>query len=105
MSLVAPTIQPGIGPKVRRAGCRFRPPLRLTFRFRVVPTGVTSSYSRPVLGARGTLKVTAPRGQAALKSLCRKERRFLLQPRGTDSLGNYLTGSSETLPLGFSIRS
>jgi hypothetical protein len=34
---------------------RFRPPLRLTFRFRVQPSGEASSYSRPVLGAGGTL--------------------------------------------------
>jgi hypothetical protein len=34
---------------------RFRPPVRLTFRFRVRPPGLASSYSRPVLGATGTL--------------------------------------------------
>src|SRR5205085_12118801 len=49
--------QPAVcGPEVRRAGCRFRPPLRPTFRFRVVPPGEASSYSRPVLGASGTLR-------------------------------------------------
>ena len=35
---------------------RFRPAPRRTFRFRVAPTGEPSSYSRPVLGARGNLK-------------------------------------------------
>src|SRR3954470_7939805 len=34
---------------------RFRPPLRPTFRFRVQPPGLASSYSRSVLGAIGTL--------------------------------------------------
>jgi hypothetical protein len=34
---------------------RFRPQPRVTFRFRVVPPGGASSYSRPVLGAVGTL--------------------------------------------------
>ena len=34
---------------------RFRPPLRPTFRFRVLPPGLASSYSRSVLGAIGTL--------------------------------------------------
>jgi hypothetical protein len=32
---------------------RFRPPSRLTFRFRVVPLGRASTYRRPVLGAGG----------------------------------------------------
>src|ERR687887_979344 len=48
--------------KTRRAGCRFRPPLRRTFGFRLEPTGEASSYSRPVLGAGGTLGLrTRPR--------------------------------------------
>src|SRR6266480_2931220 len=55
MSLVPPAMS-GIGPKTRRAGCRFRPLLRRTFGFRLPPTGEASSYSRPVLGAGGTLR-------------------------------------------------
>jgi hypothetical protein len=35
---------------------RFRPPHRPTVRFRVVPSGGASSYSRPVLGAERTLR-------------------------------------------------
>src|SRR5215211_2359700 len=35
---------------------RFRPPVRLTFRCRVRPPGLASSYSRPVLGAVGNVK-------------------------------------------------
>ena len=35
---------------------RFRPPPRRTFGFRLRPTGVGSTYSRPVLGARGKLR-------------------------------------------------
>src|SRR5437867_4419218 len=58
MGLVLPAM-PEIGPKTRRAGCRFRPPLRRTFGFRLLPTGEASSYSRPVLGASGTLGVRA----------------------------------------------
>jgi hypothetical protein len=34
---------------------RFRPPLRRTFGFRLRPTGLGSTYSRPVLAARGNL--------------------------------------------------
>ena len=39
------------GPRVSPSRVRFRPPPRLTFRFRVRPPGRASSYSRPVLGA------------------------------------------------------
>src|SRR5436190_12558914 len=55
MSLVPPAMS-RIGPKTRRAGCRFRPLLRRTFGFRLPPTGEASSYARPVLGAGGTLR-------------------------------------------------
>ena len=34
---------------------RFRPPRRLTIRFRVLPLGWASTYSRPVLGAEGNV--------------------------------------------------
>jgi len=34
---------------------RFRPPLPLTFPFRVLPSVSASTYLRSVLGARGTL--------------------------------------------------
>jgi len=43
---------------------RFRPPNRLTFRFRVRPLGWASTYSRPVLGASGNLDA-ASRGSKA----------------------------------------
>jgi hypothetical protein len=33
----------------------------LTFRFRVVPLGCASTYSRPVLGARGNVEGIGPR--------------------------------------------
>jgi hypothetical protein len=39
------------GTKVSPSRVRFRPLSRLTFRFRVRPSGRASSYSRPVLGA------------------------------------------------------
>ena len=39
------------GTKVSPSRVRFRPLSRLTFRFRVQPSGRASSYSRPVLGA------------------------------------------------------
>src|SRR4051794_13818909 len=41
--------------KIRRAGFAFVHFARLTFRFRVLPSGEASSYSRSVLGARGNL--------------------------------------------------
>jgi hypothetical protein len=42
---------------------RFRPPPRLTVRFRVVPPGEASTYSRPVLGAGGNLRWKGGRDQ------------------------------------------
>src|SRR5262249_31316853 len=42
---------------------RFRPPNRLTFRFRVRPLGWASTYSRPVLGASGNLDAARGAGQ------------------------------------------
>src|SRR3954453_3868806 len=110
MSLVPPEPIPGLDKKSRRAGCRFRPPLRRTFGFRLEPTGEASSYSRPVLGARGTLKATPPRVQGTLKTLCRKVRSFfgeLLRPspesrleahpsaRPLDPVDSYADGVSE----------
>src|SRR3954470_12522924 len=77
MSLVPPEAIPGLDQKTRRAGCRFRPPLRRTFGFRLEPTGEASVYSRPVLGARRTLKGAAPSVQGPAKTLSRKERGFL----------------------------
>src|SRR5215207_3266450 len=76
MSLVPPAMS-GIGPKTRRAGCRFRPLLRRTFGFRLPLTGEASSYSRPVLGASGTLRRRGPSPQERLEIRCRKERTFL----------------------------
>src|SRR5437016_3844717 len=49
---------------------RFRPLSRSTFPFRVLPPGGASTYSRPVLGASGTL----PSAQGARK---RGRERFL----------------------------
>src|SRR5215216_6681984 len=87
MSLVPPAMS-GIGPKTRRAGCRFRPLLRRTFGFRLPPTGEASSYSRPVLGAGGRLRGTTPCCKGCSKVLCRKERGFfstgLRRPWGLD---------------------
>src|SRR3954471_13403668 len=80
MSLVPPEAIAGLDQKTRRAGCRFRPPLRRTFGFRLEPTGEASVYSRPVLGARRTLKGAAPSVQGAAETLSRKERGFLLGP-------------------------
>src|SRR5581483_5017209 len=44
---------------------RFRPPNRLTFRFRVRPLGWASTYSRPVLGATGNLDACGHAHKAA----------------------------------------
>jgi hypothetical protein len=41
--------------KIRRAGFALVHFARLTFRFRVLPSGEASSYSRSVLGASSTL--------------------------------------------------
>src|SRR6186997_73088 len=81
MSLVPPAAMTWIGPKTRRAGCRFRPPLRRTFGFRLESTGEASTYSRPVLGAVGTLKATPPPVQGPVETLSRKERGFLTGAR------------------------
>jgi hypothetical protein len=50
---------------------RFRPPDRLTFRFRVRPPGWASTYSRPVLGARGKLRHGGGRAQGLGKRVPR----------------------------------
>ena len=63
--------------KIQRAGCAFVPRLRRTFGFRLRPTGSDSTYSRPVLAARGKLRprsgasrpLRAPRPQIAAFSL------------------------------------
>ena len=44
---------------------RFRPPIRRTFGFRLRPTGSDSTYSRPVLAARGKLRPRARSVKAA----------------------------------------
>src|SRR5207244_11368262 len=49
--------------KVSPSRLRFRPPPRPAFRFRVRLPGVASTYSRPVLGAGGTLGDARPSGQ------------------------------------------
>jgi hypothetical protein len=57
---VRPLILPDLAtvkPKNSPSRVRFRPPFRPTFRFRVRPPGLASSYSRPVLGAVGTLRL------------------------------------------------
>src|SRR5436190_13210273 len=43
------------GPKNSPSRCRFCPPNRRTFRFRVLPAGWASAYLRSALGASGTL--------------------------------------------------
>ena len=44
---------------------RFRPPLRLTFGFRLLPPGEASSYLRSVLGARGKVVGLGGRDKAS----------------------------------------
>jgi hypothetical protein len=53
---------------------RFRPPPPLTFRFRVEPSETASTYSRPLLGASGTLGVGPGRAQELLDATVRKVR-------------------------------
>src|SRR5207248_3378266 len=48
----------GLGPKNSPSRLRFRPPNRLTFRFRVRPPDSASTYSRSVLGAGENLDRT-----------------------------------------------
>jgi len=55
---------------------RFRPPPPLTFPFRVLPSGATSSYSRSVLGASSTLTSWRKRSRGP-KRRFRKLRPFL----------------------------
>src|SRR5689334_18653059 len=49
---------------------RFRPPHRLTFRFRVLPSGGASSYSRSVLGASGNLTMATGPGKTLGELIC-----------------------------------
>jgi hypothetical protein len=52
---------------------RFRPPIPVTFAFRLRPSGSTSSYSRPVLDAGGTLGAVGRRcksSRAQLVAIC-----------------------------------
>src|SRR3954469_15647660 len=49
----------GRGPKNSPSRWRFRPPNLVTFRFRVRSPGSDSTYSRSVLGARGTVRPSA----------------------------------------------
>src|SRR5919198_6219520 len=81
----APILRDELGPaghvtdwtkKTRRAGCRFRPPLRRTFGFRLEPTGEASSYSRPVLGAGGTLRGMACSRKPLTEVICAKSDLF-----------------------------
>src|SRR5437763_1130902 len=65
------------GPKNSPSRLRFRPPNRLIFRLRVRPLGWASTYSRPVLGARGNLDVA----RGAHKPRCQRKGRSL---RSTD---------------------
>ena len=56
--------------KIRRAGFAFVHFARLTFRFRVLPSGEASSYSRSVLGARGNLAALPGPFKALKKHVC-----------------------------------
>jgi hypothetical protein len=48
------------GPFDSPSRCRFRPPHRLTFALRLLPSGEASTYSRSVLGAGGTVLAGRP---------------------------------------------
>jgi hypothetical protein len=52
---------------------RFRPPLRPTFRFRVPPPGVASSYSRSVLGAAKLYRSSPPPRRAATERRAKRQ--------------------------------
>jgi len=51
--------RPNRGQKNSPSRWRFRPPNLLAFRFRVPPPGPASTYSRSVLGAKGTIGAAA----------------------------------------------
>jgi hypothetical protein len=52
---------------------RFRPPVALTFGFRLLPSPLASTYSRPVLGASGNLAMV----KGSIKSLGGGKNRYL----------------------------
>jgi hypothetical protein len=52
---------------------RFRPPVALTFGFRLLPSPLASTYSRPVLGASGNLAVV----KGSIKSVRGGKNRYL----------------------------
>ena len=68
------------GTKDSPSRVRFRPLPRLTFRFRVRPSGRASSYSRPVLGAAAIYALAG----ALRKGSCTTERPQIANDRRTD---------------------
>ena len=77
--------------KIRRAGFAFVHLARLTFRFRVLPSGEASSYSRSVLGARGNLARRTGPYKALKKFMCALCEVFSQAPHSRSSCGS--TGS------------
>jgi hypothetical protein len=64
---------------------RFRPPPPLTFPFRVLPSGATSSYSRSVLGASSTLTPRRNRSRGVKGAKCANCVLFFFQHRDSES--------------------
>jgi hypothetical protein len=82
--------------KIRRAGFAFVHFARLTFRFRVLPSGEASSYSRSVLGASGNLTTGTGPFKALKKLVCALCEVFFQGSHETSSGGS--AGSRSSRP-------
>jgi hypothetical protein len=82
--------------KIRRAGFALVHFARLTFRFRVLPSGEASSYSRSVLGAIGNLTTRTGLYKALKKLVCALCEVFSQGVQLTSSAGS--SGSRSSSP-------